>query len=217
MDNPKYVANVPMQDQRGNEVNGVGVVSSCGTFLVACIARPGQIAWRPSGSGTGFNRTIGFSDLEVYGFQQVSDAQDENGFVEGIIGGRIISHTPGYVMQTKDGQGNVNDPFVRCFMDYTYQASNRGDARPVPFTALFPEEMAELVDEAINKAAEILNTRDEKGEVIRQVNVKHTRAASAFIKVTGRSEQKRGQQTTKPGTQVNVVEETMSAEDVIPE
>lgn len=215
MEGFNYVKDVPMTDQRGNEINGVGVLSKCGNFLVSAVMRPGQTAWRSSSQSAGFNRTIGFGDIEVRGFNKTSEP-DENGFVEGEVGEVILNHTPVYVMQVKDGQGNEGEPFFRSISDYQYRQSSRGRAQETPFAQLLGDGLIEIIDEAINKSAEILDQQDEQGIVVRQTNTNLARAAHAFSSFIQRSS-KNSNQSTQQQSSYQVDDAGMDADDIIPD
>lgn len=211
----KYVKDVPMKDQRGYERKGIGVVSECGTFLVAAVARQGPNEYTASSSNTGtMKKTIGFNDIEIRGFKQTSKPNKE-GFVEGEIGETIIKHTPSYTMQTKDAKGIEGKPFVRCIINCEFRTGSRSQ-KHIPFSELLGDNIQILITEAINKSTEILEKLDKEGIVTHQTNTNLARTVNAFASMAARGEERRdSQKAEKP--QEEVESQTKTVDEVIPD
>jgi hypothetical protein len=218
----KLAENIPMVDQQGNEVTGIGVVSEAGTCVASATVRKNpSLSWsRPNSSGN-VSRTIAFGDVSLQMFRQTSEP-DENGFVTGemVEDGIMLRHTPFYIMQIKknsDPDSRAEEPFINSIADYVYRQNDRANTRnqKIPMHIIYGgEERKELIVASINKACEILNDLDQAGVAVptARKNNLFAQGASAILNMVGR--QTSDQQSQ--GNNQQQVSNTMSADDVIP-
>jgi hypothetical protein len=193
----KYVKDVPMLDQQGNQVKGIGIVNDAGTCVASAIARknPSLNSWsRPNTQGH-VTRTIAFGDVCIQQFMQTLEP-DEDGFVTGVIpeDGIILRHTPFYVMQVKKvgvPDSQADEPFINSIANYVYRQNDRSSTRnqKFPLELLYGgKERKELLIAAINKSCEVLNELDEKGitTTTARKNNAFAQGSAAIMNMVGR-------------------------------